>query len=59
MLVFGVPRDPPPLGLSLESIVIDDPVYAMGSFVAYVDTGRDYATWFTESFTGLILEMLL
>ena len=55
MLVFGVPRDPSPLGLSFESIVIDDPVYAMGSFDAYVDTGRDYATWFTKSFTGLIL----
>ena len=44
MSVFGVPRDPPPLGLSFESIVMENPAYTMGSFDAYVDTSRDYAT---------------
>ena len=55
MLVFGVPRDPPPLGLSFKSIVLDDSAYAMGFFDAYMDTSRDYATWFVESFVGLII----
>ena len=27
----------------------------MGSFNAYVDTSRDYSTWFTESSTGPII----
>ena len=49
MLVFGVPRDPPPLDLSFKSIVIDNPAYATGSFDAYVDTSIDYATWFVAS----------
>ena len=49
MPVYGAPRDPPSLGLSFESIVLDNPSYVMGSFNAYVDTSRDYATWFTES----------
>ena len=55
MLVYGVPRDPPPFGLSFESIVLDDLAYVTSSFDAYVDTSRDYATWFIESFTGPII----
>ena len=53
MLVFGVPRDPPPLGLSFESIVMDNPAY--GLFHAYMDTSIDYATWFVASSTGPIM----
>ena len=49
MPVFGVLKNLPPLSLSLESVVLDDSTYMMGSFNAYVDTSRDYATWFTES----------
>ena len=30
-------------------------VYEMGSFNAYMDTSRDYATWFAESSTGPII----
>jgi len=41
--------------LSLEYVVLDDPTYVMGSFDAYVDTSRDYATWFAESSTGPII----
>ena len=55
MMFYGVPRDSPPLGLSFESTVLDEPTYAMGSFDAYMDTSRDYATWFAESFTGPII----
>ena len=55
MLVFGVSRDPPPICLSFESIVMDNPAYAMGSFDAYMDTSKDYATWFVESSTGPII----
>ena len=55
MLVFGVPRDPPPLGLSFESIVIDDSAYSTGSFDAYMDTSKNYATWFVESPIGPII----
>ena len=55
MLVYGVPRDLPLLGLSFETIVLDDLAYATGFFDAYVDTSRDYATWFTESSTGSII----
>ena len=47
MLIFGVRKDPPPLGLSFESIVMDNSAYTTGSFDAYVDTSKDYATWFT------------
>ena len=55
MLVYGVPRDLPPLGLSFESIVLDDLAYATGSFDAYVDTSQDYPTWFVESSTRPII----
>ena len=55
MLVFGVHRDPPPLGLSFESIAVDNPDYVAGSFNAYVDTSIDYATWFAMSSVGLIM----
>ena len=55
MPVFGVPRDLPPLGLSFESIVLDDPTYAIGSIDAYVDTSMDYATWFVASSTRPIM----
>ena len=55
MSVFRVPRDPPPFGLSFKSIVLDDSACATGSFDAYVDTNRDYATWFVESSIGLII----
>ena len=34
MLVFGVLRDPAPLGLSFESIVMDNIAYSTGSFDA-------------------------
>lgn len=44
MPVYGVLRDPPPLVLSFETLVLDDPAYAMDSFDAYVNTNRDYAT---------------
>ena len=54
MPIYRVPRDPPSLGLSFESIVLDNPSYVMGSFNAYVDTSRDYGTWFSESSTGSI-----
>ena len=43
MSVFGVPKDPPPLDLSFESIVMDNLAYATGSFNAYMDTSKDYA----------------
>ena len=55
MTVFEVPRDPPPLSLSFESIVVDNPAYTTGSLIAYVDTHRDYATWFAESSMGPII----
>lgn len=55
MLVFGVPRDLPPLSLSFESIIMDNSAYATGSFDAYVDTSRNYAIWFIESSTGPII----
>jgi len=59
MSVFGVPRDPPPLGLSFEFIVIGDLAYTTSSFNANVDTSKDYAIWFAKSSTGLLLEMTL
>ena len=46
MPIYGVPRDPPSPGLSFESIVLDNPAYVTSFFYAYVDTNRDYATWF-------------
>ena len=46
MLVYGVPKDPPPYGLSFEAMVLDDPDYATSAFDAYVDTSKDYSTWF-------------
>ena len=49
MPIYGVSRDPHPLGLSFESIILDDPAYATGSFDAYMDTSQDCATWFAES----------
>jgi len=55
MPIYEVPRDLPPLGLSFESVVLDVPAYMMGSFDAYMDTSRDYATWFAESSTGPII----
>ena len=35
--------------LSFESVVLDDSAYMTSSFNAYVDTSKDYATWFVES----------
>ena len=55
MPIYGVPRDLPPLGLSFESIVLDDLAYATGSFDAYVDTNQDYPIWFAESSTRPII----
>ena len=55
MPVYGVPRDLPPHGLPFETIILYDPAYAMGSFDAYMDTNRDYSTWFAESSTGPII----
>lgn len=55
MSVYRVPRDLPPLGLSFETIVLDDPAYTASSFDAYMDTNRDYATWIAESSTGPII----
>ena len=56
MSVYRVPRDSLSPGLSFESIVLDNPAYATSSFDAYVDTSRDFATWFTESSVGPIIE---
>ena len=55
MLVYRVPKDPPLHGLSFEAMVLDDSDYAMGAFDAYVDTNKDYSTWFTKSSTGPII----
>ena len=49
MPVYGVPRDLRPHGLSFEAMVLGNPAYAMGAFDAYVDTSRDYSTWFVKS----------
>ena len=35
---------------------MDNPTYATGSFDAYMDTRKDYATLFIESFLGPIIE---
>ena len=59
MSVFRVLRDPPPLGLSFEFIVIGGLAYTTSSFNAYVDTSKYYAIWFAKSSTGLLLEMSL
>ena len=55
MSVYGVPRDPPPYGLSFEAMVLDDLDYVTGAFDAYVDTSRDYSTWFVKYFAGPII----
>ena len=55
MLIYGVPRDPPPCCLSFEAVVMGSPDYVTGTFDAYVDTSRDYSTWFTEFSTGPII----
>ena len=55
LLVYGVPRDLPLHGLPFETIIRCDPTYATGSFDAYVDTSRNYSTWFAESSTGPII----
>ena len=55
MLVYRVPKDPPPHGLSFEAIVLDDSGYATGAFDTYMDTSRDYFTWFVESSTRPII----
>ena len=39
--VYGLPRDPPPHGLSFKAIVLDDPKYAV--------------TWFAKSSTEPII----
>ena len=55
MLVFGVPKDAPPIVLLFKSTVMDYLAYTMGSFDAYVDTSIDYATWFAASSVGPIM----
>ena len=55
MPIYEVPRDPPPHGLSIGAMTLGDPNYATGAFDAYVDTSRDYSTWFVESFVGPII----
>ena len=55
MPVYRVPRDLTPHGLSFKAIVLDDLEYAMGAFDAYVDTSRDYSTWFAKSSVGPII----
>ena len=55
MPVYGIPKDPPPHGLSFKAIVLDDSDYAVGAFDAFVDMSKDYSTWFAESFTRPIV----
>ena len=55
MQVYEVLRDLPPHGLSFEAMVLGNLAYAMGTFDAYVDTSRDYSTWFAESSMGPII----
>ena len=55
MPVYGVPRDPPPHDLTFEAMVLDDPDYATGALDAYIDTSKDYSTWFAESSTWPII----
>ena len=56
MPIYGVPRDLPSHGFPFEAIILDDPEYAVGAFDAYMDTSRDYSTWFAESSTRLIIK---
>ena len=55
MLVYGVPRDPPPYDLSFKAMVLDDLDYATSALDAYIDTSKDYSTWFAESSAGPIV----
>ena len=55
MLIYGVPKDLPPCGLSFEAMVMGGPDYVTGTFDAYVDTSRDYSTGFAEFSTGPII----
>ena len=55
MSIYRVPKDLPPCGLSFETMVLGNSAYATGSFNAYIDTSREYSTWFTESFAGQII----
>ena len=59
MPVYGVPKDLPPHGLSFETMVLGNSTYATGSFNAYVDTSKDYSTWFVESSIRPIIEDVL
>lgn len=55
MLIYGVPRDSPPHGLSFKTMVLGNSTYVTGSFDAYVDTSRYNFTWFAESSMGPII----
>lgn len=55
MLVYEVPKDLCPHGLSFEAIVLDDLDYATGTFNAYMNMSRDFSTWFVESSMGPII----
>lgn len=55
MLVYTVTRDPPPYGLPFEVVELHNLAYAAGTFDAYMDTSRDYATWLAESSAGPII----
>ena len=55
MPAYGVPRDLPPHDFSFKAMVLDDLDYATGAFDAYVDTNRDYSTWFVESFARPVI----
>ena len=57
--IYGVPKDPPPLGLSFETIVLDNPAYVTGSFDAHMDTNRDLLLGLQSLLQGLSLEMSL
>ena len=59
MPVYGVPKDLPPHGLSFETMVMGNSAYATGSFNAYMDTSKDYSTWFVESSVRPIIEDVL
>ena len=59
MPVYGVPKDPPHHSLSFETMVLGDSAYATSSFNAYVDTSKDYSTWFAESFVRPIIRDVL
>ena len=55
MPVYGMPKDSRPHGLSFETMVLGDLAYATSSFDAYVDTNRDYSTWYAKSSMGPII----